>query len=151
MGFDAGTVVEPLDWDFVKVTKNPEDKGTIPEPTDKAIDKMFTELQKLASSLAKRLQVTQPEETTPEKMLEGLANLPDEAEEPEFGLEEYLTGMNRIYAELCQNQPSEEQLSRLPLRIRVKFYSWLTSELRPNVFGGASTNAAPNLRIVKPA
>jgi hypothetical protein len=135
-GFDAGAVVEPLDWDFTKITKDPKDKGTVPEPTDRQIEAMFKDVAKLAKELSAKAGLNSGE-ATPEQLMIAMADLPDDVE---IGFSDMLDGMSKIFGKLCKNQPSKTQLDKLPMRIRMRFFIWLAQELRPENFGSASMN-----------
>lgn len=161
MGFDAGAVVQPLDWTFVKITNDTADQGTIPEPSDKAIDKHFTAIATAMRTLMRGAGLEDVKDATPQDVLVAVADLP---EDTELGLEEFNEAITNAYAELCGakwqevgdqrilvgGSPSLDQLMKLPRRIRLHFYAWLMSELRPNL-GGAGSTTQPNLRIVKGA
>lgn len=138
MGFDAGTIVEPLNWTFVKVTKDEADQGTIAEPSDKAIKKLFRELAKLNTELVTNLGLD-PKVATVPQVLQALGDIPDDATE-ELSLDTHLRKLTELFAELCSGSPSVEQLEKLPLRIRIPFFNWLREELRPNVFGNVTPN-----------
>jgi len=136
MGFDAGTIVEPLDWDFTRFDAG---KGTIPEPSDKAIDTLFKDLSGMSKNVLEQVGITDSD-TSPEELLIALADLPEDAT---IGIADVMKQMAKIFAKLCKNQPSEAQLLKLPLRIRMRFFVWLAGELRPEDFGAATTNRAP--------
>jgi hypothetical protein len=146
MGFDAASVVEPLDWTFVKITNDPADQGTITEPDDRMIDSLFKGLATLNKELQAKLQTAIT--VTPETAMEVVSKMPD-GSESDFGVESYLEELNHLFAAVCSGSPSAAQLARLPLRFRMPFFTWLMGELRPNNFGGASTT--PALKLVKPA
>jgi hypothetical protein len=147
MGFDAGTVVDPLDWTFVAITKDTADQGTIKEPTDKMIDDLFQGIRTLVRELGEQVGMAKGA-LTPEQAMEGLADLPDGSEK-DFGIDTYLEEVNELFATACSGSPSAAQLAKLPMRIRMPFFAWLLKELRPNNFGGVSMT--PDLRLVKPA
>src|ERR1700733_12864244 len=135
MGFNAAAVVEPLDWDFSGVNGMlPTDKGTIPEPTDADIEKLFQDVAALSNKLLKDAGLEQ-KEATPEELIIALADLPEGSE---VGIRDVLKGMSQLFADLCKNQPNLDQLTRLPMRIRMRFFVWLAKELRPEDFGAAS-------------
>jgi len=135
MGFDAGAVVEPLDWDFTKFDAG---KGTIPEPTDAQIDRLFKDIAGMSKEIMSKAGLPEGE-ATPEELLAALANLPDDVD---FGIGDMMKTMSKIFAKLCTNQPTQAQLMKLPLRIRMRFFVWLAGELRPEDFGPASTSPA---------
>lgn len=147
MGFDAGTVVEPLDWTFVKITGNEKDQGTIKEPTDRMIDEFFSGLNALSDKLAKDLGADKA--PGPESTMATVATVPDDSV-TSLGIDKYLDELNKLAGRLCSGSPSATQLKKLPLRRRMPFFIWLIGELRPNLFG-AGTTPTPDLRLVKPA
>jgi hypothetical protein len=134
MGFDAGTVVEPLDWDFTAFNAG---QGTIPEPTDKAIDTMFKDLAKITRTLGEAAGLAAAD-VAPGQMVALMANLPEDAD---LGISDLMSEMSKVFAKLCSNSPSATQLNKLPMRIRMRFFVWLAGELRPEDFGGASMTA----------
>lgn len=134
MGFDAASVVEPLDWDFTKYG-TATDKGTIPEPSDAKIETFLKEVRELARSADSTLPgIAQIED--PVKMNEAL-------EQFEVSLiSSTMKDMARIYAKLCSAQPSAAQISKLPLRVRMAFFTWVAGEVvRPE--GGTSAGKRP--------
>jgi hypothetical protein len=128
VGFDAATVVKPLDWDFTKFGAG---KGTVPEPDDKQIDQLFKDLAKVSSELVERSGLSA--EVAPEQVLSALSDMPEG-----IGISKMVSGFTKAFAKLCQGQPTVLQLNKLPLRVRLAFYAWLMSELRPEVGGGVS-------------
>jgi hypothetical protein len=120
--FDAGDVVESLDWDFTKA--GVKAKGTIPEPTDAQIGDFLDGLKKLytdvqGSGLAPEIQ----EHATPEQMMEALAGVTGEA------YVEFMAKIAGLFADLCSGKPGKDNLLALPMRVRVKFYGWVQSEV----------------------
>lgn len=139
MGFDASSVVEPLDWDFTKYA-GPTAKGTIPEPSDAKIETFLREVKELARSN--------------EAMLPGLSAIEDPKEMLD-ALDQFETsvitttmaGLAEAYAKLCANQPNKTQITKLPLRVRMAFFSWIAGEVvRPE----GVTNAGKKGALVLP-
>lgn len=143
MGFDASKVVAPLDWDFTAFEGG---KGVIPEPTDKQIDTFFQDLIKMSKTLMEKAGIENAGEVSPEELLLTMADMPEGT--PGVGVMAMLDEMAKIFAKLCQNKPSATQIKKLPMRIRMRFFVWLATELRPEDFGAASK---PNLRVVRGA
>lgn len=142
MGFDAGTVVEPLDWDF---TKYDGGKGTVPEPTDKMIETFFRDIAKAAAEMFTTLGIDKDEAAAadPVTVIETVA-----ATDIETPLTtKMFDAMFKATAKLCSNQPSLAQLKKLPMRVRSRFVTWLIGELSPEVGGAVSLSpgAAPGL------
>jgi len=134
--FDAGAVVEALTWDFhgagVKA------KGTIPEPTDRAIGDFLDGLRKLYTEA--QGTASMPENATPDQMLEALSSLTGDK------FVKFMADTAQLFADLCGGRPSQEQLLGLPMRVRVAFYSWLQSEVvSPEAGPGAGTAVVRSL------
>ena len=135
-GFDAGTVVEPLDWDFTAFNAG---KGTVPEPSDERLSTFIRDVMKAQTSETTALAGLTDAGEDPEKMLAAIAELPEDV------LPGVTKAMIAPYAALCDGSPTEEQLTKLPPRVRVAFFSWLAGELRPEASAGDSK---PALRSV---
>jgi hypothetical protein len=121
--FDVGTVVESLDYDFTAITKGV--KGTIPEASDDRIGKFLGDLRDLMKEASKLAGdgSEDEDEGDPGVILARLNDLdPDQ-----FVV--ILKKMSATYAELCQDKPSEAHIQALPLRVRRKFFEWVTREM----------------------
>jgi len=140
--FDAGTVVEALDWDFHAA--GVKAKGTIPEPSDAAIGTFLDEVKTLYSKAQKSgMAVDASEGLTPDQMLEALSAVTGDA------YVEFMADLAGIFGKLCSDKPSKTNLLALPVRVRVKFYAWVQEEVvNPEAGTGAGTVA---LRSVPPA
>lgn len=138
--FDAGDVLESLDWDFTKA--GVKAKGTIPEPTDHQIGQFLDGLKALyTDAKASGLDLDLAENATPEQMMDTLAQVTGEK------FEKFLAALAGLFAELCSDKPSKEQLLGLPLRVRVKFYGWVQGEVvRPEAETGAGNVVAMSPR-----
>jgi hypothetical protein len=136
--FDAGAVVEPLNWDFTAFKAG---KGTVPEPSDEKIAAFMKATMALAQTEGEAgagLAALADAGEDPEKMLTAIAALP----------EDVLSGAKALipaYAALCSGCPSAVQLGKLPPRVRYAFFTWLAGELRPEASAGAGK---PALRSV---
>jgi hypothetical protein len=130
--FNALAVVEPLKFDF-----NPyyDLEGTIPEPTEEQLGQFFTDIMAVQQASAKSMKGIDPA-ASPEKMMAALAKLPDGS------LAAMLKRMNKPYAALCSGFPSEEDIGKLPPRVRLAFFTWLGGELNPE-HSGAGLIPAP--------
>jgi hypothetical protein len=137
--FDAGAVVESLDWDFTKA--GVKAKGTVPEPSDKAIGKFLDDLKKVYEDAQKSgLTPDLTDELGPDQMLDALANLTGDA------FVGFMAKIAGLFAELCSNTPSTEQLLGLPMRVRVKFYAWIQNEVvNPEAETGAGNAVVRSL------
>lgn len=135
MGFDAGAVVEPLDYDFTKFGGS---KGTIPEPSDKAIDQLFKDIATAMRTIVDKINPG-GKDLAVEEVLLAMADLPEAAD---IGYADMMHELAKAFAKLCQNQPPVTQMMKLPLRIRMRFFTWLVTEIRPEDFGAATRNPA---------
>jgi hypothetical protein len=129
-GFNAGALVEPLDYDFKPFC---EISGTVPEPTDKQIDAFLTKIKSIMEDANKQISGNLSEDN-PEEFLEALTSL-----DPKV-----VTGtireMARAYAALCSNNPTFEDLMRAPMRVRILFFRWVQQEVfSPEAKTGAGT------------
>jgi len=141
--FDAGTVVEALDWDFHAA--GVKAKGTIPEPSDAQIGAFLDAVKNLyTKAKGSGLAVdTGDGNLTPEQMLDALAGVTGEA------YVEFMASLAEIFATLCSDKPTKANLLALPMRVRVKFFAWVQEEVvSPEAGTGAGTVA---LRTVPPA
>lgn len=123
--FDAGGVVEPLEYDFTTVKGYPDKKakGTIPEPTDEQITTFIGELRdemQKAGSIAGGIDLDMSDPATFFSQLDSY--------EPSKLLGVF-QGIAQAYANLCSGQPSVQQITALPLRVRVKFFVWMQEEV----------------------
>ena|SRR6185312_8594540 len=117
-GFDAATAVEPMDWNFTKFGGG---QGTVPEPsTDdmKKFQKTFAQIMRDG----KQLELSD----------EAAADLSAEDFEQ---LQENMTAigdrLNVAISDLCKQQPSLEQVSTLPFRVKTAFSRWLMKQFDP--------------------
>jgi hypothetical protein len=133
--FDAGAVVEALDWDFTAA--GVKAKGTIPEPSDVLIGAFLDAVKKLYTK-AKEDGLAPEIDTAlaPEKMLEALSGITGDA------YVEFMGNLAEIFAALCSDKPTKANLLALPMRVRVKFYAWVQEEVvSPEAGTGAGTVA----------
>jgi hypothetical protein len=121
MGFNAGDEVEPLDYDFTffkdKIPELAVAKGTIPEPSDTAVQRMQ---RKLVEATKKFVPSGAPGAPT---TAAAMADLPEDA------FEQAETVILDAIAELCAGSPTREQLAVLPYRHKRKFIAWLQRQL----------------------
>lgn len=121
-GFDAGSAVDPMDYDFTTV-KGGQGKGTVPEPSTadmKAFQRDFANIQRRAMAL-------EPED---EKSVGKLSA--DEMKDLQDKMEALGEEMDVCIASLCQNTPSVEDVSTLPFRVKTAFAKWLLEQFDPN-------------------
>jgi len=132
-GFNAGNVVDPLDFTLMPFVQC---EGTIKEPTDAQISTFLASVKTLASDLRKDVP-TLPENATQAQLLDAIDSL-----DPEIMLS-MGKKMAVLYAALCSGKPSEEQLLALPPRIRNIFYAWLQEQVMdPEVVSGGGAPQA---------
>lgn len=151
MGFDAGKAVEPLTWDFTKITGDSDDKGTVPEPSEQRVYELNARVRKLVREALEELQQeegpeSEVEEPTTDDFLRAVATL-DQAQESALVLGRKI---DETYAEFCKGSPTFEQIRKLPHRHRIAFYRWLNEELSPEA-SSAATSTRANLRLVRGA
>lgn len=115
--FDASRAVTVLDYDFNKFGAG---KGITPEPSDAQIFRY----SKLMADLGAELGIS---ETDPKKIAEFAASITEE------DMMEQALKQAEITAELCSDQPSRDDLMKLPPRVRAAFYGWLSEHLNPEV------------------
>jgi len=129
--FDALKVVEPLIFDF-----NPYEDlaGTIPEPSEAQLGKFFQDMIEVSKAAEKSMKGIDAA-ASPDKLMAALGKLPDGS------LAGMLARMNKPYADLCSGFPSEEQIGKLPPRVRLAFFGWLSGELNPEGSGAVSRTA----------
>lgn len=131
MGFNAGEVVKPLDWDFTAFEAG---KGTVPEPSDRDIERLFQDLSKVSREVMGIAGLGEAAENAdPERVMQAMADMPEE-----LGISKLVAGFTKAFAKLCKDQPTAIQLNKLPMRVRMRFYMWLAEELRPEAVGAGS-------------
>lgn len=143
--FDAGSVVDPLDYDFTTVRGYPDRKakGAIPEPTDEqiatfigAMRDAMKEAGSIAGEVSGEMDVANPT---------AFFNQLDLYDPDKFlGV---FRAMTAAYSQLCSGQPSVEQIEALPLRVRVRFFAWIQQEVvSPEAGAGAGIAVVTPLR-----
>ena len=138
--FDAGAVVESLEWDFTGagVPELVKAKGIVPEPSDAAIGRFLDGLKQLyLKSQGEALAgASIGPDATPEDMLDALSSLSGD------DFVSFMADTAGLFAELCGDSPSQAQLLALPARVRVRFYGWIQAEV-------VSPEAAPAAGIAE--
>jgi hypothetical protein len=137
MGFDAATALEPLDWDFTEFDAG---KGVVPEPSEKRVQMFNTKLRDIIIRVTKEQVDLEDGDAPPtaKQFLEALERASDDGRAEEISNE-----IDELYADFCKQQPSVEQLRKLPYRYKLAFFRWLQGELRPE----ASSVATPPRRL----
>jgi ATP phosphoribosyltransferase len=123
--FNAATAVESLEYDF---TAYGGEAGLIPEPSTDQIDQFFTDLRnivKQVQGLKAQAESAKSGEMTQEQMDEVLAAMDD------VSIKKFQTEMTEAVSALCSNQPSVEQITKLPYRVLQAFIQWVSGEFRP--------------------
>lgn len=127
--FDAGTAVDPLDYDF-SAYKGPV--GTIPEPSTKQVNDFFKAMKNMVKDVRKLSRDAGPKDVDPDNLTdEDLETISDQIDAAGEVAEKYQAQTREILAELCSNEPSADDLALLPQRVLGAFSSWLVGELRP--------------------
>lgn len=117
-GFDAATAVEPMDWNFEKFGAG---SGVVPEPSTKDMkdfQKDFARIMRDATALE------MPDEDAA-KLSE------DEFNALQEQVDEIGERLDVAIAKLCKDQPSREQVAKLPFRVKTAFSKWLMEQFRP--------------------
>ena len=141
--FDAGSVVDPLDYVFEKFA--PGCNGRVREPTDLQIAVFFRDLRMITAEARRQIAATG-------KAVDDLADAGDPGEAiAALNDTETVLGMHRrlaeAYAALCSGEPSAETLLKLPMRIRTPFYQWLQGEvMNPEAAPGGGSAQVTTLR-----
>jgi hypothetical protein len=146
-GFDAGSVVEPLDYSF-KTLLDPSGKpycdkaGAVREPTDRQLADYLAGIKKLVASFRGKLPDDLMSGTaSPAELTDAVGDL-----DPEVVIE-FHAGLAAVVAKLCSDDPSAEDLLKLPIRIRGLFYSWLQQEvMAPEAAPGGGSAQVTTLR-----
>lgn len=132
MGFDARTAVDPLDYTLEPYVEGAT--GTVPEPTDAALERYFRTLREIVVEAG----ISElPEDASDAQVARVFVKLPDDA------IETMAEKTREAVIELCQGSPSREQIKALPARPKRAFIDWLTSQLGNPTSSTAATSSAP--------
>lgn len=158
MGFNAATVVEPLDFNF-----NPyyDYTGTITEPSDAAVNrflkrwwKMTEEIQRLA--MARVIEQTTGKPPTDDELkelsdkapktvgeaLDAMVALDGQDESGKSDGELLADRMCVLIEELSAGSMKVEKLLQVPYRPRAAFIGWLVGELTSGEKGTAGSSSS---------
>lgn len=130
--FTAGTAVEALDYDFTDYV--PGCAGTIPEPTTEQIETYFDRAREVAQEvMAVKNKMDKVKNADGDGSTENLTE--EEVTEIVTDLEEIdvhglQAKMVDLIADLCSQQPTAEQITALPFRVRQAFIKWVGSQFR---------------------
>jgi hypothetical protein len=117
-GFDAAAAVEPMDWNFEKYGAG---SGTVPEPSTKDMKDFQKEFARVMRD-ATALELPDDEAA---KLSE------DEFNALQEQVDEIGDRLDIAIATLCKDQPSRDQVSKLPFRVKTAFSKWLMEQFRP--------------------
>lgn len=130
-GFDAGKQIG-LDYNFTTLPIDPDDeaaqilkdvKGTVPEPSQKKLEKFIEALRTIATDQSVSSVLNLGPDASQAEMLEALSALSEEDMERTSG------AMTEALIEVCSGSPSKEQIEAMPMRLRGAFLGWLAGEL----------------------
>lgn len=113
--FDAGDVVERLDWSF---KPHVDAEGTVPEPSTEKVGAFFDQL---------RIILDRPVDETEDKTVQSVV-----AYLTEMSANEMLAADEKLiaaYADLCGDSPNADQIRALPHRQRQAFFGWITGQV----------------------
>jgi hypothetical protein len=116
MAFDAGKVVEALDWSWRPYV---DLSGTVPEPTDDEVREMNSRLR--AATVKVTGENFDPEDR--KALTKAFSKLTDEQ------LKKMDEDNLAAIAIVTKNSPSLEQLKKCPPRVKGPFIRWLIQEL----------------------
>lgn len=118
-GFIAGEAVDPLDWDFTQYAGKTA-KGTIPEPSQKAVGEFI-------AVYSKAFPVSQDDQGVAKFDWAALAALTEEE------LDAQGDELIEAIVTLCGGKPTRKQIDALPFRVKAKFIGWLAGKfINPN-------------------
>lgn len=137
-GFNAGTVVEPLNWTFEPFV--PGAKGTIKEPNDDQIAQFLTDIKAFTAKF-RDMVPADVDEGDPAQLIAALNDLDPQIVKTVNG------EAAGIFAALCSGTPSEAVILQVPPRIRNMFYGWLQQEvMSPEAAPGGGSAQASTLQ-----
>lgn len=135
-GFDAGTIVEALEYTFEPYVSA---KGTVKEPSDKQIAEFMNGIKEVITKVQKDL----PDNIDPTDVAQIMAAMDDFSPEIMVTLAD---DMAEVFSALCSGRPTKIQMLALPPRRRTLFYNWLQQEvLSPEAVPGGGTGAVTTL------
>lgn len=124
--FDAGSAVEPLEYDF-SAYDGPV--GITPEPSDHSFQKFAAKQSRLmidADKIEKDMTKAEKDDALDEKALDGFQERSQKLSDQ----------MSVIIAELCQDKPSKADVDLLPYRVKMAYTTHLMKQFSPE--GGTS-------------
>lgn len=130
--FDAGSAVEVMEYDF---TKYDGGQGEIPEPSRGQVELFFERIAELKKFTNKAMRdgetIAEDDESGEEleKFIEELS---------EGELKKYQAELSVWAADVCSQEPSVEDINKLPYRVFGAFMAYLAGELGPKDENGSS-------------
>ena len=122
-GFNAGAVVEALDFDF---TAFGGPKGTIPEPSNKQVKVFFNRVRDMSLEMRRSSKDFDEEALVDDaEVAASVLSALDESSE------QYNGEMYNSVTMVCSNVFSREDLENLPYRVQNAFMTWLVEQIRP--------------------
>lgn len=119
--FNAGTAVEAMNWDFTDFGGG---SGVIPEPSTEQMDDFLEGLSEIGQKYADIMKI---DTSTMDK--EEVAALI--AQFKDVKSSDLTNTIANICAKVCSDNPSAEEIRRLPFRPQQAFIGFLVGELRP--------------------
>jgi hypothetical protein len=136
-GFNAATVVEPLDYDFRTKDYPQAVHGTVREPNDKLIAEYMAGVKELVKEVKDKLPsaLTGGSDVDISELFMAVDDL-----DPQVVIK-FHDDMAGVFAKLCSGEPSKQNILDLPIRMRVMFYAWLQREvMSPEAAPGGGSN-----------
>lgn len=118
--FDSSTIGGSLDFDF---TGWGGSKGTVPEPSRPAVNKLLKKVQNSFKDLG-LVDENSGDSTTPDQVRATMDKIEDEAL-----FEKMTEAMTAAVADVCGGTPSLEELTALPYRPFMGFFGFLMGNL----------------------
>lgn len=128
--FDAGTAVEPLEYDF-SAYNGPV--GVTPEPSDLAFKKFSAKQTKVmveADKLEREMTEAEKEGRLDEQTMEDFTRRSDALGDR----------ISKLIADLCQDQPSKEDVDKLPYRVKTAYTQHLMAQFSPEAVTSGTKN-----------
>jgi hypothetical protein len=128
--FDAATIAETLDYSFAPDVKA---EGTIPEPSDQQIGDFLDAIMEVQRE-AEGLVPEGFDQNDAASVLDAMNHLKP------ADFVRIMSRMSKVYATLCSNHPTENQIQGLPLRKRRLFFDWIQNAvISPEAVTGDGT------------
>jgi len=129
--FDAGTAVDPLEYDFTKYVAGAA--GTTPEPSQDQV-KEFQHAQMETAKRVKELLGLDLDVSDLEGAQATLTRVDMSKLDPQ-ALDQMSEDLKTKLAKLCSDEPSKEVLDAVPFRVLQAYMGWLSGQLNPKAQG----------------